>query len=169
MKHLVIVASLESLTVGTTFATSRFPLHVTLVPPFRVDCELTTLIAAVEEVSRETGCMLAEVFGQEQFGPDANIAVALIRSIASILNVHSRLTEALMPLGWLAKEPHYDGEGFRPHITGTDDRHVSLGEQFLLDQVAVIEMIDLPTVRATDRLSDSLTKGLPSSPPHESA
>ena len=158
MEHLVIVASLESLSVGTSFATSRFPLHVTLVPPFRVDCELPTLIAAVKRISRETECMLAEVIGHEQFGPDADIAVALIRPIESVLNAHSRLTEALRPLGWVAKEPHYNGEGFRPHITGTDDRHIRLHEQLLLNQIAVIEMLDLPTVRATYRLFDSLTK-----------
>ena len=158
MKHLVIVASLESLSVGTSFATSRFPLHVTLVPPFRVDCELTTLIATVEEVSRKTECMLAEVIGHEQFGPDANIAVALIRPIESVLNAHSRLTDALMPLGWAAKEPHYNGEGFRPHITDTDEQHIRLGEQFLLNQIVVIEMLDLPTVRATFRLSDFPTR-----------
>ena len=159
MKLLVIVASLGSLTVGTSFPTSRFPLHVTLVPPFHVDCELTTLIAVVKVVARKTGRVLAEVIGQEQFGPDADIPVALIRPIESVLNAHSRLTEALRPLGWAAKEPHYNGEGFRRHITATDDRHVSLGEQFLLNQIAVIEMLDLPTVRATYRLSDFLTKG----------
>ena len=159
MEYLVIVASLESLTVGTSFATSRFPLHVTLAPQFDVDCEMLALIAAVEVVSRKTGRMLAEVIGHEQFGPDADIPVALIRPIESVLNAHSRLTGALMPLGWAAKEPHYNGEGFRPHITGTDDRPVSLGEQFLLNQIAVIEMLDLPTVRATYRLSDSLTMG----------
>ena len=102
--------------------------------------------------------MLAEVIGHEQLGPDADIAVALIRPIESVLNAHSRLTEALRPLGWVAKEPHYNGEGFRPHITGTDDRHIRLQEQLLLNQIAVIEMLDLPTVRATYRLFDSLTK-----------
>lgn len=158
MKHLVIVASLESLTVGASFARSRFPPHVTLVPPFRVDCELTTLIAAVKEVSRKTEGLLAEVIGHEQFGPDVDIAVALIRPIESVLNAHSRLTEALIPLGWAAKEPHYNGEAFRPHITSTDEGHICLGEQFLLNQIAVVEMLDLPTVRATFRLSDSLTR-----------
>ena len=132
---------------------------MTLVPPFRADCELLALIAAVKAVSRKIECMLAEVIGHEQFGPNADIAVALIRPIESVLNAHSRLTEALMPLGWAAMEPHYNGEGFRRHITATDDRHVSLGEQFLLNQIAVIEMLDLPTVRATYRLSDFLTKG----------
>jgi len=158
MKHLVIVASLESLTTGASFATSRFPLHMTLVPPFRADCELLALIAAVKAVSRKTECMLAEVIGHEQFGPNADIAVALIRPIESVLNAHSRLTEALIPLGWAATEPHYNGEGFRPHITSTDDRHVRLGEQFLLNQIAVIEMLEQPTVRATYKLADSLTK-----------
>lgn len=159
MKHLVIVAPLEFVTAGTSFATSRFPLHVTLLPPFRVDCELPVLITAVKVVSRETERMLAEVIGQEQFGPGADIAVALIRPIESVLNAHSRLIEALMPLGWSAKEPHYNGEGFRPHITDTGERHVRLGEQFLLGEIAIIEMLDLPIVRATCRLSDSLSTG----------
>ena len=157
MKPLVIVAPLESLTVGTSFATPRFPLHVTLVPPFRVDCELPVLIAAVKVVARETERMLAEVIGQEQFGPGADIAVALIRPIESVLNAHSRLIEALMPLGWSAKEPHYNGEGFRPHITDTHERHVRLGERSRLGEIAIIEMLDLPTVRATYKLSDSLS------------
>ena len=102
--------------------------------------------------------MLAEVIGHEQFGPDADITVALIRPTESVLNAHSRLTEALTPLGWAAKEPHYNGEGFRPHITATDDRHLRLGEQFPLNQIAVVEMLDPPSVRATYRLADSPTK-----------
>ena len=159
MKHLVIVAPLESLTVGASFALSRFPLHVTLVPPFRVDCELPALTAAMEAVSRETERMLAEVSGDENFGPHADIAVALIRPVRSVLNAHWRLTKALMPLGWAAKEPHYNGEGFRPHITGNDERRVRLGEQFILGEIAIIEILDLPIVRATYRLADRAPKG----------
>ena len=155
----MIVAPWEPLTVGTSFTTSQFPLHVTLVPPFDVDCELPTLLTAVKAASRKTERILAEVIGHEQFGPDANITVALIRPTEFILNAHSRLTEALRPLGWAAKEPHYNGERFRPHITGTDHRHLRLGEQFRLHQIAVIEMLDLPTVRATYTLADSPTKG----------
>ena len=154
----MIVALWEPLTVGTSFTTSRFPLHVTLVPPFRVDCELPTLLTAVKAASRKTERILAEVIGHEQFGPDANITVALIRPTESILNAHSRLTEALGPLGWAAMEPHYNGEGFRPHITGTDHRHLRLGGQFRLNQIAVIEMLDPPSVRATYTLADSPTK-----------
>jgi len=62
-----------------------------------------------------------------------------------------------MPLGWSAKEPHYNGEGFRPHITDTHERHVRLGERSRLGEIAIIEMLDLPTVRATYKLSDSLS------------
>ena len=130
---------------------------MTLVPPFRADCELLALIAAVKAVSRKIECMLAEVIGHEQFGPNSDIAVALIRPIESVLNAHSRLIEVLMPLGWAATEPHYNGEGFRPHITDTHERHVRLGERFRLGEIAIIEMLDLPIVRATYKLSDSLS------------
>ena len=113
----------------------------------------------MKAASRKTERLLAEVIGHEQFGPDANITVALIHPTEFILNAHSRLTEALTPLGWAAMEPHYNGEGFRPHITGTDHRHLRLGEQFRLNQIAVVEMLDPPTVLATYRLTDSPTKG----------
>ena len=65
----------------------------------------------MKAASRKTERLLAEVIGQEQFGPDADIAVALIRPTESILNAHSRLTEALTPLGWAAKEPHSPTKG----------------------------------------------------------
>jgi hypothetical protein len=101
---------------------------VTLVPPFRVDCELPVLIAAVKVVARETEHMLAEVIGKN-IRPGRG-HVALIRPPNPCWNAHSRLIEALMPLGWSAKEPHYNGEGFRLHITDTRERHVRLGERF---------------------------------------
>ncbi len=112
----------------------------------------------MKAASRKTERLLAEVIGHEQFGPDADIAVALIRPTESILNAHSRLTEALRPLGWAAKEPHYNGERFRPHIAATDDRHLRLGEQFLLNQIAVVEMIDLPTGFPTPQQRDDLRR-----------
>ena len=153
MLHLVIVAPLESLVVGDSFPVSRFPLHMTLLPPFLVDCDLPTLTQAVEAVSSKTESLLAEVTDQEGFGPHGNIAVSLIRPVASVLEAHSRLTRALTPLGWAAKEPQYNGEGYRPHITGTDESSVRCGDQFILSELAIIEMLDQPIIRATQRLS----------------
>ncbi len=59
----------------------------------------------------------------------------------------------------MAASPHYNREGFRPHVTGNHERHVRLGEQFILSEIAIIEMLDLPIVRATYRLSDYASKG----------
>jgi len=153
MKHLVIVAPLKPLTVGEGFAVSIFPLHVTLVPPFLVECDWPGLDAVVEAVAGSTDRLLAEVVGQEGFGPDGGIAVALVRPTGSLRNAHSRLTEALMPLGWTAREAHYNGSGFRPHITGNDEGRVRRGECFILGEMAIVEMLDPPIVRATYQLS----------------
>lgn len=153
MVHLVIVAPLESLIVGDSFPVSRFPLHLTLLPPFLVDCDLPALTQAVEAVSSKTESLLAEVTGQEGFGPHGDIAVGLIRPIASVLGAYSRLIWALMPLGRAAKEPQYNGEGYRPHITGNDESSVRSGDQFILSELAIIEMLDQPIIRATQRLS----------------
>lgn len=150
---MVIVAPLEPLTVGESFVVSKFPLHVTLVPPFRVECDWLELSAVVEAIADDTDRLMADVIGQEGFGPDSGIMVSLIRATDFLLNVHSVLTEALRPLGWAAQEAHYNGSGFRPHITGNNERHVVRGENFILGEMAIVEMLDLPTVRATYRLS----------------
>ena len=81
------------------------------------------------------------------------------RPIESVSNAHSRLTEALRPPGWAGRQPHYNGAGFRPHITGTDDRHARLGDQFNLGEIAIVEMLDPPIVRAIYTLSDPLSRG----------
>ena len=159
MEHLVIVAPLEPLIVGASFAVSRFPLHLTLVPPFLVDCALPALNTVIEAISNETERLLAEVTGRDEFGPNGDIVVAVIRPTGSILKAHTRLTAALMPLGWSAQEPHYNGQGFRPHITSNDDGHVRLGEHFILGEIAIVEMLDLPIVRATYVLSDFRSNG----------
>lgn len=65
MEHLVIVAPLEPLIVGASFAVSRFPLHLTLVPLFLVDCALPALNTVIEAISNETERLLAEVTGGE--------------------------------------------------------------------------------------------------------
>lgn len=96
--------------------------------------------------------LLAEVSGPGEFGANGEIAVALIRPNAPLLAAHSRLTRALMPLGWEAKEPPHNGEDYRPHITGNDERSVHSGEQFILGELAVIEMLVQPIIRATYRL-----------------
>jgi len=153
MKHVVIVAPLEPLIVGVSFAVPKFPLHVTLVPPFLVECDWPELDAVVEAVSHRTDRLLADVIGHEGFGPDGSIKVALIRATDSVRNAHSQLVKALIPLGWSAQEAHYNGNGFRPHITGNDERQALLGERFILSEIAIIEMLDPPTVRATYELS----------------
>jgi len=150
---MVIVAPLEPLTVGESFVASKFPLHATLVPPFQVECDWPELNAVVAGLSHRTDRLLADVIGQEGFGPDGSIKVALIRATDSIMNAHLQLIKVLMPLGWAAQEGRYNGSGFRPHITGNDERHVLLGEHFILSEIALIEMLDPPTVRATHQMS----------------
>ncbi|TFD09390.1 2'-5' RNA ligase family protein [Cryobacterium sp. TMT1-66-1] len=152
MTHLVIVAPLEALTVGDSFPVSRFPLHLTVLPPFLVNIDLAALWQVVAAVSESTEPLLAEVTGQGGFGANGEIAVGLIRPIASLLEAHSRLTEALMPLGWVAKEPQYSGEGYRPHITGNNERAVRSGEVFILQELAIVEMLTQPIIRANFRL-----------------
>jgi len=150
---MVIVAPLEPLTAGESFVVTKFPLHLTLLPPFRVECDWLELSAVVEGIAHGTDCLIADVVGQEGFGPDADIMVSLIKATDSLLNVHSGLTEALRPLGWTAQEAHYNGSGFRPHITDNNEEQVLPGQHFILGEMAIVEMLDLPTVRATYQLS----------------
>ncbi|TFD49300.1 hypothetical protein E3T55_11615 [Cryobacterium frigoriphilum] len=153
MKHMVIVAPLEPLTVGESFVVPKFPLHMTLLPPFRVECDWLELSAVVEAIADGTGCLVVDVVGQEGFGPGGGIMVSLVRATDSLLNVHLGLTEALRPLGWTAQEADYNGSGFRPHITGNNEEQVLRGQHFILGEMAIVEMLDLPTVRATYQLS----------------
>jgi 2'-5' RNA ligase len=140
MPRFVVVLPLMPLQTGESFATARWPLHITALAPFETD-------AAPCEIARLTAAALAGfdaltvVAGQDElFGRRHDILVTVVNDNAALTQLHDRLVEALRPLATDPNESAFTGPEFRAHVTVKQQGRVQSGDELRLTQVAVVDM-----------------------------
>jgi 2'-5' RNA ligase len=159
MPRLVVVLPLTPLQTGASFAVDQWPLHITVLAPFQTD-------AAPTEIARVTAAALAGfdaltvVAGADElFGRRHDIPVTVIEDNVALTRIHDRLVETLLALATDPNEPAFSGPEFRAHVTVKVHGRVHSGEEFLLTQIALVDMAPRAaasgrTVLATVHLTD---------------
>jgi hypothetical protein len=154
MKSYAVVALFAPLDAGTTISRQAWPAHVTLASNFTAAAPADRVVAvAAEAVS--TSEPLGARFGElALFGPNGDVQVRLVDSDQAV-SVHVRLAdrlESLLP-GFVAEEPAYWRDGYRPHLTLGPSVTAAEGDYEAASSVAVVELLDRDaTVLAQFRL-----------------
>jgi hypothetical protein len=147
--RLVVVLPLLPLAVGASFAVSRWPLHVTVLPPFLTDAPGGELAAAIAAVA-STQPPLTVVAGPDAlFGRRHDIPVSLLEPSAELTALHRNLVAALRPFAAEPDEPAFTGDGFRAHVTHKPPARVHPGDTLTLRQLTLVDM--LPRANAAGR------------------
>lgn len=129
--------------VGDSFASSRWPLHITLSTNFDIDAEPDAVALPVEQVA---ACHPAIwVCGGERamFGSRGTTEVTLIEPREPVAALHAALAARLDLEGARFLYPEHMGDGYRPHATvqrtpaGT--ARLNTGQRLLLDAIALVD------------------------------
>ena len=140
MSRLVVVLPLSPLREGDRFAVHEWPLHVTVLPPFKTDATGAEIADAIRSATAGHSALRMVAAGDELFGRRHDILVTLLAENEQLIALHRILRAAVLPFAAEPDEPAFTGPGFRPHVTAKSHARVHEGDSFTLSQIAVVDM-----------------------------
>jgi 2'-5' RNA ligase len=140
MSRLVVVLPLSPLRDGERFTVSEWPLHITVLPPFKTDATGSEIRDAIRSTVSAQSALNVLAAGDELFGRRHDILVTLIAENRQLTELHQLLRAAVRPFAAEPDEPAFTGPGFRPHVTVKSHGRVHEGDAFTLLQLAVVDM-----------------------------
>ncbi|TDW28695.1 2'-5' RNA ligase superfamily protein [Cryobacterium psychrophilum] len=161
--RLVVVLPLSPLQVGDQFPVNEWPLHITVLAPFRTDAAPGHVAALIAAAASAEPAIPAVVGRKQMFGRRHDVPVSVMVENEALTRLHEQLVAAVGPLGESPQEPAFTGAEFTPHITFKNHGRMHAGDTVLLEQIAVVDMAPRSaaggrTVLATVVLSGS-TRG----------
>lgn len=158
MIEIVVIAPLDPMTVGAQFERGAIPRHLTVLPKVRVpESESPAVMSAIREIAAATAPITATSVAYASFGGNGEVRVTTIEASAELRRLHVRLLEGVGRAGAVSVVPAYNGGGYRPHVTHTDDEPVVRpGVQLKLSTLAVLDCTQpIRRISATAILSGS--------------
>ena len=134
----VIVHFIKPVEPKYSFSHKKWPLHITLVPNFVISDSIEELTNNLDEVSHSIKPFGIQRGDDENFGPNGEVLVSLIKSEADILSLHSKLLA--ITKSYEFDTPQYIGEGYRPHATKQTDNQLIYGESYLVNSITLVDM-----------------------------
>lgn len=111
-----VVALFSPVEVGTPIPRSAWPAHVTLVSNFVAEAQPERVVGVARDADVDAP-VDARLAGRAMFGPSGDIPVQLVEP-GPFPAVHEALAAAVERLpGFVADEPDYWHDGYRPHVT----------------------------------------------------
>jgi len=141
MSRLVVVLPLQPLEVGDSFSVADWPLHVTVLAPFRTSASPREIAAAISKATTTQPALTVVAGRDELFGRRHDIPVTLVQEDAALAGLHDTLVEAVRPFAAAPDEPAFTGPGFRAHVTVKGNARVSAGDDLFLAQIALVDMV----------------------------
>jgi 2'-5' RNA ligase len=149
MPRLVVVLPLTPLRVGSSFAVSAWPLHITVLPPFLTDAPAAAITSAIVSAVHPQPPLTVVAGLDELFGRRHDIPVTLVEPSVELAALHRTLVAAVRPFAAEPDEPAFTGAGFRAHVTHKPPARVHQGDTLTLTQLALVDM--LPRAHAAGR------------------
>ena len=140
MSRLVVVLPLSPLAEGDSFAVSKWPLHVTVLPPFLTDATASEVGAAIRSAASAHQAFKVVAAQDELFGRRHDVPVTVMVDNEQLTALHQALRAMVRPFAAKPDEPAFTGAGFRPHVTVKAHGRVDAGDEFELTQLAVVDM-----------------------------
>jgi 2'-5' RNA ligase len=134
-----VVALLAPTAAGTSIPRSAWPAHVTLVSNFAAEASPEQVIALVRN-ALVAPPLEARLAGRAMFGPHGDIPVQLVEP-GPFAAVHEALAAAVESLpGFVADEPDYWHDAYRPHVTLQFAENAREGETWPVRCVATAQL-----------------------------
>jgi 2'-5' RNA ligase len=127
----------DALSVGSQFR--QWPLHVTLVPWFRLASDSESLAHGLELALRNLAPFTVRAGSAAHFGPRKRL-VRLLEASEELRTVEHKVRSYLhKKRAWLVDETtkrHYD---FRPHVTARAEQQLGADAQLRVERLYIVE------------------------------
>lgn len=134
----LICAFVKPLTPGAEF--KLWPLHVTIVPWFRVEISLDRIAKEIGDALTEVQPFEAVVGGEAHFG--RNKLVNLVRQPTPLMEIEKKVRSVLKSHdAWIVDETTKRRRSYRPHVTEQKSERVHEGDSFLVNRFYVVEQL----------------------------
>jgi hypothetical protein len=112
-----IIQLFEEVAVGTTFASSNWPLHATVADTFAIEWDTPTLLRHLKAGLHSHPFATSHALDDTVLGVNADVKVTLLQETDSLMNLHDDIITILKQGGWAPNDPQFAGAGFLPHAT----------------------------------------------------
>lgn len=136
----VIVQLLEDMPEGTEFASSDWPLHVTIAGTFAVDWDTNNLHHKLEQLLQSLKPVSAVGDHDEFFGPDQQIQVTILKMSQELIDLHHKVIELLQTAGAVFNDPQYIQDGYRAHATVQQHARLNEGDVVTFTNLTIVDM-----------------------------
>lgn len=134
----LVCAFVEGQMVGLRF--KRWPLHVTIVPWFRLDEASDVIVQGLERALVVIQPFELTASGTAQFGPRGGRPASLLSALPEIFQAEEKVRTYLhKKRAWLVDETTKKRYDFRPHVTVQGDTQLHDGDTFLCDRLYIVE------------------------------
>ncbi len=123
------------------FSENDWPLHVTLLDPFKTEWSEEELIFQTEKLTFMMHSFPLKLSSRSFLGPNKDVPVMLLEIDESISLSHSKLLELGKRGSFVYNTPEFVGDGFAPHITDTADERAELGRSYDLTTISIVNTI----------------------------
>jgi 2'-5' RNA ligase len=135
----LICVFIAPLPVGARFL--NWPLHITIVPWFRLDMPSLELAAYLHGYYIGTGPFTFDVVGEALFGYKKRKSVSLVDA-PSLYRLEGQTRRALHARqAWIVDEADKTRRHFRPHVTAQASGHAHVGDVFLCNRVSIVRQL----------------------------
>lgn len=135
-----IIQLIKPLQIETEFSASEWPLHVTIVDVFSIECSGSELLRHLELALRNQEPFSARINNDDWFGDDKSVHVMLLERIHELYALHLRVLKTLSRCGAQFNHPEYTRSGFRPHLTIRESESLKTGELVGFHELTLIDM-----------------------------
>jgi len=135
----LVCALIETAHVGATFR--DWPLHVTIVPWFRISTESENLTITLREAIGDIPAFKAKIVKENvYFGHQKNKRASLIGQPSPFTAIETRIRRLLHTYGaWIVDESTKLRREYTPHVTVQQSQGLSTGDTFWCHQLYIIE------------------------------
>ncbi|MDB5164751.1 MAG: hypothetical protein JWL89_377 [Candidatus Saccharibacteria bacterium] len=124
--------------VGDRF--TEWPLHVTIVPWFRLALESEDLAKELEQALAGIKSFQVVLVGASQFGHSKGKTAHLVQLPTSFIQIEQIVRDGLKRHGaWLVDETTRLRRDYRPHVTNQKSEQTQMGATFMCDRLYIVE------------------------------
>ena len=134
----LVVAFVQNPVVGDTF--TDWPLHVTVVPWFRVSLSTEELAKCLTDALSGVQPFEVVMSVEALFGSRQNKTVNIVWLPSPLQTIEKRVRKLLRNRkAWLVDETTKQHEKYVPHVTAQKDERLYEGDCFVVDRLYVVE------------------------------
>ena len=138
---LILIHFLKPLSEGDKVSRRKYPLHVTVVPWFKLGSAIKeNLFTSISKVTKETKPFQFSVEDEALFGPENDVPVNLVAKNEDLTKLHLKLAYKIEASGAII-ESNYAKDLYRPHISHTGALRTQPGDTYLLDDLALLQLL----------------------------